>query len=141
MDAYTRLRVNAELKAAGATWFGMRKFAIKYLPEYIEPNEHVKGVVYGRYADDGGNLKLNAGLLAATNKRVIFLDHKPGYTRMDEIAYSVIGGVEILKAVKASVELHTSAGNYKISYANPKCAQIFVNYVDKQLMRNNNKNN
>lgn len=139
MDSYTKLRVREELKSVGVTWYGLQKFAIRHLPEYIEPNEHIKGAVYGRYADDEGSIKLNAGLLVATNKRVIFLDHKPGYTRMDKIAYNVIGGVELSSALKSSVELRTSAGNYVISYANTMCAKTFVNYVDKQLMRTNNR--
>lgn len=134
MDAFTTIRVKQELKAVGVTWYGLQKFAIRYLPEIIGLNEHIGGAVYGRYADNGGSLKLNAGILVATNKRVIFLDHKPGYTRTDEIAYDAIGGVELSTAVKSTVKLKSAAGDYQISYANPKCAKMFVDYIDKQRM-------
>jgi hypothetical protein len=138
MDAFTKIRVKQELKAVGVTWYGMQKFAIRYLPEIIGMSEHICGAVYGRYADNGGNLKFNAGLLVATNKRVIFLDHKPGYTRMDEIAYDAVGGVELSTVVKSTVKVKSAAGDYQISYANPRCSKTFVDYVDKKRMFANN---
>lgn len=124
-------RINEELKATGVTRYGMKKFAIKYLPEIIGKNEHIGGVVYGRYKEKGGPA-FNEGLLVATDLRVMFLDHKPGYTKTDEIAYSAITGARITRALFSSVTLHTRLGDFSIRFANANCARIFVKYIESR---------
>jgi hypothetical protein len=77
-------RIKQELTVAGVTNYGFRKFAVHYLPKIIHNNEHVGGIVYGRYTPKKGGNKWNEGMLIATNLRIIFLDHKPGFTDTDE---------------------------------------------------------
>jgi hypothetical protein len=88
-------RIDKELKAVGVTWYGMLKFSVHHLPKIIHEDEHIKGVVYGRYRDRSGGSNWNEGMLIATDLRVIFLDHKPGFTKIDEITYDVVSGVSI----------------------------------------------
>ncbi len=126
-------RIKNELKAAGVTSFGMKKFAIKYLPKVIHKNEHVKGIVYGRYNDNSG-AALNEGVLIATDLRVIFLDHKPGFTKKEEITYDVVSGVKITSALFSAVTLHTRLGDFTVRFANSKCAAIFVSYVEERRL-------
>ena len=130
MQKHTQ-RVNEELKAAGVTWYGMKKFAVRYLPKIIGKNEHIKGIVYGRYREKNGPA-FNEGLLMATNLRVMFVDHKPGYSKTDEIAYSAVSGVRITRAIFSSVTLHTRLGDFSIRFANANCARIFVEYIESR---------
>jgi hypothetical protein len=127
-------RVKQELAAAGVTSYGFRKFAIHYLPKLIHDDEHIGGIVYGRYTDKQGSNRWNEGVLIATNLRIIFLDHKPGFTVTDEISYRAVSGVNLTSAVFSAVTLHTRLGDYQIRFVNARCADIFVGYVeDRQL--------
>lgn len=139
MDDYKTLRIQHELRKAGVSRYGMTKLAVRYLHNVIDNNEHIGGVVYGRYADNGGVITLNAGLLAATDKRIIFLDHKPGYTRTDDIPYDTIGEIELTTAVFSTVTLFAGAAIYKIRFANNNCARKFVRYVEKMRLAKNKK--
>lgn len=60
-------RINKELLEAGVTRYGMKKFAVHYLPNVIHENEHIKGIVYGRYRDKQGVTNWNEGILVATD--------------------------------------------------------------------------
>jgi hypothetical protein len=127
-------RVKQELAAAGVTKYGFMKFAVHYLPGLIHDDEHIGGIVYGRYTDKKSGNRWNEGMLVATNLRIIFLDHKPGYTASDEISYSAVSGVKLTWAVFSAVTLHTRVGDYQIRFVNTKCANKFVSYVeDRQL--------
>lgn len=127
-------RIKQELKDAGVTRFGMKKFAVKYLPKIIHKNEHIHGVVYGRYGEKTGSLTLVEGMLVATDRRIIFLDHKPGFTSTDEITYDVVSGVRANTAFFTAVTLHTRIGDYTIRFANPKCAETFIDYVGERRL-------
>ena len=131
-------RIQQELKAAGVTRYGMMKFAIKYLPNIIHDNEHIGGVVYGRYSS--GASSLNEGTLVATDKRLMFLDHKPGFTSLDEVTYDVVSGVMNTSAGFSGVTLHTRMGDYVVRFANRKCADIFTEFVEKQRLEKNGQN-
>lgn len=124
-------RIREELRATGATSFGMLKFASKHLYQIIHETEHVKAAVYGRYRSRQGAFGFNEGMLVATDMRIIFLDHKPGYTAMDELTYEVVSGVQHTTAGPfAAVTLYTRIGDFTLRYANPRCVKKFVNYVE-----------
>lgn len=131
-------RIQHELKSLGVSRFGRLKFGIRYLPKLIHEDEHIGGVVYGRYRTGPGLMSLAEGLLVATDKRVIFLDHKPGYTTSDEVTYDVVSGVEMSSvSFMYSVVLHTKVKNYSIRFANGKCANTFTHYVESRRLENN----
>jgi uncharacterized pyridoxamine 5'-phosphate oxidase family protein len=124
-------RVRRELRQVGATSYGLTKFASKYLYRVIHGEEHVRAAVYGRYREDEGQLGFNEGMLVATDYRIIFLDHKPGYTAMKELTYDSVSGVQYLAAGPfAAVTLHTRIGDFTLRYANRRCAKNFVDYIE-----------
>lgn len=132
-------RVKKELQAAGASSYGAKKFASHYLPNIIHQNEHIKGVVYGRYKEDGGFFGFSAGMLVATDRRVIFLDHKPGYTSIDEISYDVVVGVkQTTTGLFSTVTLHTRVAEYHIRFANARGVYNFVEYIEKRRLESMN---
>lgn len=121
-------RVRAELVKAGMTSYGLLKGETRHLPELIHEDEHIFGVVYGRYS--GGS-----GMIVATDKRLLFLDYKPFYRSTDEIKYDVISGVSVNKQDgTAGVVLHTRLGDYKLRFVNLKCAAHFTNYIEKKAV-------
>lgn len=132
-------RIFKELQEAGVTRYGMTKFAIHYLPNIIRKDEHVKGVVYGRYRDKQGTSNWNEGMLIATDLRIIFLDHKPGFTYTDEVTYDVVSGINFTTALFSSVTLHTRVTDFQIRFTNTKCAENFTKYVEERRVMESNR--
>lgn len=127
-------RIAEELHQAGMTNYGSSKFASHYLPTVIHAGEHIEAAVYGRYKEDGGLLGYSAGMLIATNRRVIFLDHKPGYTSMDEITYDVVSGVKhTTTGLFSTLTLHTRVADYCIRFANAKGIKKFAEYIESRF--------
>lgn len=128
-------RIIAELEAAGVGNYGKSKFASHYLPNVIRENEHIKAAVYGRYKAEGDSFSITAGMLIATDHRVIFLDHKPGFTSMDEIVYDVVSGVKkTTNGFFSNLTLHTRVGDYTLKFTNSKCTDLFIEYVEVRQM-------
>lgn len=91
--------------------------------------------MYGRYAAGTGLMKWTEGMLIATDRRVIFLDRKPGFEAMDELTYDVVSGVQKSYAWPfASLTLHTRIGNYTLRFANQKCIDVSMHYVEKRRL-------
>ena len=129
------MRVQAELESAGLTWLNLRRFTSRYLPKVIHKDEHILAAVSGRNSETAGFFGFAQGMLVATNKRVIYIDHRPGYTSMDEISYDVVSGVNLSETLaSSSVTLYSKVSNYVVSYARPVCAKKFVDHVEKRAL-------
>lgn len=127
-------RIKEELHRAGITTLGRYRFSGMYLPEVIHEDEHIEAAIFGRHKELQGFFGAVEGMLVATDKRVIFIDHRPGYTTMDEFTYDVISGVNITKAIyNASVTLYTKVSNYRLSYVGKESAKKFANYIEERL--------
>ena len=128
MDENHAKRIRSELVKAGMTSYGLLKGESRHLPELIHEDEHIGGVVYGRYS--GGS-----GMIVATDKRVLFLDYKPFYHSTDEIKYDVISGVSVNQQDgTAGVVLHSRLGDYKLRFVNVKCATHFTHYIERKAV-------
>ncbi|MBI5357313.1 pyridoxamine 5'-phosphate oxidase family protein [Candidatus Saccharibacteria bacterium] len=125
-------RVRDELIDAGFTKSALKKFTAKYLPQVINKDEHIGGAVYGRYSETSkGPLNWVEGMLVATDKKVMFINHKPGYTNVDELTYFIVAGVKYVSAWPfAAVTLHTRMGDFTLKFASLVCAKRFVKYVE-----------
>lgn len=126
-------RVRKELRKSGISSLALLRFTGRYLPKVIHENEHIKAAVFGRHKESEDLFGYTEGILVATDMRVVYLDHKPGFTTMDEIAYDVISGVNISQAGgHASLKLFTKIANYTISFANLSCVKNFADYIESQ---------
>jgi len=126
-------RVRQELRNIGASSYGLAKFASQYLYHLIRKNEHIHGAVYGRYSNGDSRLKFNEGMLVATDRRVIFLDHKPGYTDVEELTYEAVSGVRSQSAgLFAAVTLYTKIGDFTLTYASTRCIRSFIEYIESR---------
>lgn len=135
VDTKHAKRINDELKAVGFTRMNLRRFTSKYLPKVIHKDEKILAAVSGRRKETEGFFGLVEGMLVATDKRVIFIDHRPGFTDMDEVSYDVVTGVNLSRTlVSSSVTLFTKIHNYVLSYARTSCAEAFVEYVEENVL-------
>lgn len=126
-------RIRRELKAAGAMWYDLLLFESKSLPNEIHENEHIKGVVYGHY--QGGT-----GALVATDQRVIFIDKKLLFIRVDDIPFNKVSGVSYnYIGHYGTVILHTKIGDYNLRTFNLGAANKFYDYIDTVCIEGRDK--
>lgn len=83
--------------------FGMRR-EIQHLPDHLEPGERVREVAGGRFAR-------GSGLLALTDRRVVFLFHGLVHTELEEFRLTRIDSVASSGGVLWSSITLTVAGN------------------------------
>ena len=123
------LRVRTELRDAGVSRYGFARFDIRHLPTIISPDEHISAVVYG--LSEG-----NSMLLAATDRRIIYLNKKPLFIDQDDITYDVVGGISFGHAgLGTTVTLHTRIRDYKVRTFNRKAAQNFVQFIELHCLK------
>ncbi len=126
-------RVRAELKQCGVSSIAIRRFTGRYLPKVIHEDEHIQAAVFGHHKQSEALFGFAEGMLVATDKRVIYVDHKPGFTTMDEVAYDVVSGVNVSSSgIYSSMTLFTKMGNYTVSYARLESIQRFADFIEKQ---------
>lgn len=135
-------RIHEELRAAGISRFGLHKFTSHYIPYVIGNKEHIKAVVFGRQREVEGFFGAVGGALVATDTRIVYIDHRPGYTAMDEISYGVVTGINVTQAGPyASLTLYTKIGDYHLSFAKPYCTMRFARYIEMRRVREVERSN
>ena len=123
-------QVHDELKKAGVTGLGLIKFSSRYLAKVLHEDEHVHAAANGRYHEIHGQ-PFNAAIMVATDERVLFLDHKPGYTSLDEIQYENISGYHVaLTPWFAAFTLFTRSTNYALTFARRACIEKLEKYIE-----------
>lgn len=128
-------RIRSELKASGVSSIATRRFTGQYLPKVIHDDEHIHAAVFGHHKQMEAFFGIAEGMLIATDRRVIYLNHKPGFTTMDEVTYEVVFGVNITKAgIFSSVTLFTRIGNYTVSFARSGSVKKFADFIEKQRL-------
>lgn len=141
MNLQQELRIKSEMRKVGVTSYGLRKTTTKMLLDFIDEDEHVGGVIYGRVGDK--LLESESVMLVATDKRLIYLNHEPFSRYTDEIAYDVVAGVK-----KSTVGFFSTVTlltrmidtTYVVKYVNTNCARQFVKYIDKVRIRESDEN-
>lgn len=119
-----KARIWSELKRLGMSRWGYYKLETQYLPQLIHEDEPIEAIVYGH--NDAGS-----AMLVATDRRVVFLDRKPLFTKADEVTYDVVAGVTYGQVGhRATVVLHTRIGDFRIHTMNIRCAEHFRDHVE-----------
>jgi len=130
-------RIRVELQAAGVSRFGRMKFPSKYLAQVIHPDEHISAAILGRTKEANGVVGYIESMLIATDRRVIFIEHQPFRTIMDEISYQVVTGVKVsAAALFASLTLFTKVANYTLMFLDLNKAQHFASYIEGRVLVN-----
>lgn len=121
-------RIRQELAAAGVTRYGKLKAEVGLLPQLIRDNEHIKGAIYGTI--DG-----SSAMLLATTHRMLFIDVRPMHASTDEVSYSVVGDIHVdFGMMYCKVTIYTPAKAFSFNYVNQKCARIFINVLEEQVL-------
>ena len=125
------IRIRNELRDAGLSHLATLRFTSRYIPKIIHENEHIMAAIFGHHKVGTGLLDFTEGVLIATDRRVIYMDSRPGFTTIDEISYEIISGVNQTKMEPiSSVTLFTKIGNYTISFAKHASVQRFADYIE-----------
>lgn len=129
-------QIEKDIEALGAVKYDLLLPETHALPFIIHPDERIIGIVYGRYKQQNGNL-VGRGALIATNERVLLLDKKPLFVRLDEITYFVVSGVTYSRvALAGTVTLHSRTGDTSVRTFNQNCARSFVEAVESVIYKN-----
>ena len=108
------------------TPYGFFKHETSYIPNLIQEDEHVQGVIYGRFEE-----KITSVVLIATDRRVIFVDKGPFRSNIADFAYENIKGVKMsISGPFAEVILQTRNRVYMLRLVNIRCAKIFAEKVE-----------
>lgn len=127
--------IKTQLEKAGMPHPERHPFTTNYLPRVLHENEHIMAAVFGRRKESEGFFGFVEGILIATDQRVLFIDHRPGYTTTDEVSYDVVSGVSTSSTVfYASITLFTKIANYKLSFANHESVQHFADYIETRVI-------
>jgi len=132
-----REQIEKKLRHLGAVQYDLWLPETHVLPFVIQPNEQIKGIVYGRYKEEDLSQKpaIGRGALIITDQRVILVDRKPLFIKCDEVNYQSIKGVEYAKVGPAgTVVLYTRVGNITVRTFNQKCANRFVKAVEENIL-------
>ena len=120
-------RVRQELALNGITRHGLARAESCYVPDIIDPDEHIKAAILGRRA--GG-----AAMLIATDERLIFLDRMPLIAISDEMSFKAVSTVKHYSIGPfATVELHSKEGEYVLNRVDKRAAAAFVRFIEKEI--------
>jgi hypothetical protein len=96
-------------------------------------DEHILGIVYGRYKESNDDL-IGRGALVATDRRVILVNRKPFYINCNEIKYDVVSGVSYARVgFMGTVTLHTRMGDIHLRTFNQNCAKHFIQAMEGRI--------
>lgn len=125
------VRVLERLRDLGMSRFGFMYSEVRYLPQLIGRDEHIGGVIQGR--GENGHI-----MLAATDRRVLFLDTKPLFIHSEDISYESIAAITFeWIGFSGTMILHTRLGDFKLRVTNRKTAEIFRSYVERRCIDRN----
>lgn len=121
-------RVANELKGLGVTKWGLFRIESRYLPNFIHPAEHIEAVIYGQHTT-------GYAVLAATDRRVVFLNKRALFSTEDEVGYDSVTGVTLNRTrFNSKVTLYTRVKEYTLKTSNAKCAQDFVDFIERRCL-------
>lgn len=130
-----QLRVEYELRKAGVSRFAINRYSQRNLYPIVQRDEHIAAVAYGRYRENESLPPWDEGMLVATDLRLLFLDHKPSYLRMEDIPYDSVAGVETTKAgPSGSVTLFSRGTVHELLYVPNRCREQFVHYLEARRL-------
>lgn len=121
-------RVAGELRQLGVTSWGVFRIESHYLANFIHPDEHIQGVIYGKHAS-------GFAVLAATDRRVVFLSKRALFSMEDEVGYDSVTGVTLNRTrFNSTVTLYTRVKEYMVKMSNARCAQGFVDFIERRCL-------
>lgn len=125
--------INHDLRRLGAVEYDMILPETSALPLIIHPDEHITGIVFGRYHLSTSDY-IGRGALVATDHRLMLVDKKPLFLRCDEIGYHAVSAIGYHKAaIGLTVALHTKLADIYLRTFNRQCAKNFVEYVERKI--------
>ncbi len=126
------------LRLVGASHYETRLPEVGMLSELLESNEHILGIVFGRYKHFLEGLS-GHGALVATNQRILLIDRKPMFLRYEELPYEMISGFNYgTTGPVASIVLETRAGDITMRTWNLHSIANFVKTISSYITYNPN---
>lgn len=125
--------LQSTLKRLGANLYDRHLPETRSLADLLMDNEVMEGIIYGNYSLTNNPAK-GRGALVATNRRILFIDHKPLFQRTTEVTYDVVSGVaRSSTGLFGMVTLSTRLGDITVSTRNQRSATTFVHAIETHI--------
>ena len=109
------------LRQLGAVSYNLKLPETKAILKAIQPDEEINGIIYGKYNRTSDNIS-GRGAIVVTSNRVMLVDKKPMFSKIEEISFRIISGISYSKAGFAgTVTLNTRIGDIHVRTLNIKC--------------------
>lgn len=130
-------KIKASISSLGADEYDLMLPETHVLPLIIQPDERIEGIIYGHYLQETPKEPVRGrGVLVATDKRIMLIDHKPLYLKNAEYPYEVVSTISLNSGALAhTITLGTRVGNVSIRTRNRRSATIFISALEKHLIK------
>jgi hypothetical protein len=110
---------------------------LKFLRDHLDPGEEVEAAVQGSYeVKIMGSDSVRTGILAATDRRVIYFAKKVGGYDFESFQYKSIASIEASKSFLGhSISIHTTGNTAKMKQINKGDVAGFVGTVRDRMGR------
>lgn len=131
-----RQQIEGELRQVGANNYDLWLPETHSMPLFVQPDELIVGVVYGRYTQNQGkDTTTSRGVVIATSHRMLLINKKPLYVNCSEFTYSVVTGLSYCRiGFTITIVLRTRLGDITIRTYNQRSAYIFVHAIEKYVI-------
>ncbi|MCL4358082.1 PH domain-containing protein [Patescibacteria group bacterium] len=130
-------KIKASISSLGADEYDLMLPETHVLPLVIQPDETIEGIIYGHYLQETAKESVRGrGVLVATDKRVMLIDHKPLYLKNAEYPYEVVSTISFNRGAFAhTITLGTRVGNISIRSRNRHLATSFISALEKHIIK------
>ncbi|HKX72467.1 MAG TPA: PH domain-containing protein [Candidatus Saccharimonadales bacterium] len=123
-----RQRAINRLRAAGLKSFAQMQPEGRYLALALHANEHIKALIRGHH--DG-----NHTLLAATNQRIMIIEHRLQSVQSRELTYDLVHGIScVASSTGTGVILQTQLGDFIVGRVPPEQASRLCTYIEQRRL-------
>lgn len=121
--------VKHQLRELGVTKLQLGQPEVKKLSYVLFEDEVIQAFLFGFY--EGGY-----GMLAATDKRIIFLDIMPfGRFKIEDFPYGVVSATELKMGLfSAECTIFSRPKSLRFWWAKKDNAEFFVDYVENRML-------
>ena len=127
-DDAQQKRIAHELSMVGVSGDGLHRKVSKELAVALRNDEHVEAAVFGR------NINNWHALLAATDKRIVYIEADLLFHSSDSLSYAIVHGVDhIPTPFFDGIILYCLGKEYKITHINKQSSTRFMRFIEDKV--------
>ena len=127
-DDAQQKRIANELNMVGVSDYGLHRKVSKELAVVLRCDEHVEAAVFGRNENNWH------ALLAATDKRIVYIEADLLFHSSDSVSYEIVHGIDhIPTPFFDGIILYCLGKEYKVTHINKQSAIRFTKFIEDKV--------